>query len=388
MLNIQNYVLYRTDRPESDVRTRGGGVLLYVKHELLPQPCPAASNFAYREFASCIIRPAPQSHILVILAYRPDSNSAEQNVELYRLISSAADLGCSRVLLLGDFNFKDVDWVSYQWPSSCDDFVEATLNSGLHQHNHLPTHRSGSILDLVFTNELYDIADIEIGPGLGQSVHFSVWFSVICEQSPCNRQKGIKRDFMHVNWDRFRRVLSSYLSIIRLSVDCSIWDFVKSAVLLTIERVVPLRHRGNVSMKKPVWADRACWDALRHQKTRLRKYERSHDSADLDAYNAASRIASEETRRSAYRFEGLLAANIDSDVKSLWRYVNSSLKCSPRVGPIRKSDGSYTQSDEECANEMANFFYSVYRPEVDPCPQLSYRTESRLASVDFPLEQC
>ena len=60
-------------------------------------------------------------------------------------------------LLMGDFNFPDVDWASGSAGSKGRDFYEATTEAFFEQHVTEPSHASGNILDLVLSISLYSV---------------------------------------------------------------------------------------------------------------------------------------------------------------------------------------------------------------------------------------
>ena len=90
-----------------------------------------------------------------------------------------------------------------------------------------------------------------------------------------------------------------------------------------------------------------------------------------------------ESQRSLRSFEGRLSANIKSDTKSFWRYVNSMCKSRPCIGPLKRQDNSYTESDQECADVLADFFESVYGEEPDESPRVPFVTSASISDVVF-----
>ena len=93
----------------------------------------------------------------------------------------------SHLLLVGDFNYSDINWETFTVntsssdPKSSEDFLEVLSTCTLHQHVSEPTRFkhgvSPSLLDLVITNEEGMISDLSDLPTLGKSDHLSLQFT-------------------------------------------------------------------------------------------------------------------------------------------------------------------------------------------------------------------
>ena len=65
-----------------------------------------------------------------------------------------------------------------------------------------------------------------------------------------------------------------------------------------------------------------------------------------------------------------MAQNIKKNPKAIWKYANSKLKKTPKLGDLQKVDGSLTQDDKMKA-ELLNTFLQV-------CLQLRTLTPSQV----------
>ena len=86
----------------------------------------------------------------------------------------------SHILLLGDFNFPQIDWKTWTAPSENvmdhnNIFIETTQDHYLYKHIDKPTrgriNQQSNTLDLIFTNEEDMVLDIENWSPLGKSDH-------------------------------------------------------------------------------------------------------------------------------------------------------------------------------------------------------------------------
>ena len=112
----------------------------------------------------------------------------------------------THVCLVGDFNYKDIDWKKWSTPhpetSSEERFLEALRDSFLYQHVLEPTRRRGSdepsTLDLILTGEEEQISDLSYIAPLGKSDHSVLLFEFNCyldTKVPSARYKYNKADY-------------------------------------------------------------------------------------------------------------------------------------------------------------------------------------------------
>ena len=180
---INDYQLFHNlDHP-------GRGIGLYLHNSLNPALCEDLnkSNFEEVVFVEC--RLSGNDSLLVGLFYR-SPNSLEQNNE--KLLKVLRETGNSKrhshILLLGDFNYREIEWEN----ETCNTgenhpaykFLDATRDAFLIQHQKTHTrHRQGqesSLLDLVFTNEEGMINDIETTASVGKSDHATLIIDFKC----------------------------------------------------------------------------------------------------------------------------------------------------------------------------------------------------------------
>lgn len=180
-LRIPNFVLFRSDRRDR----RGGGVAIYVRDTVSAKVIEGI-NKNYEDVIGVCINPGSRDSLLVICCYRPESNSQDQNKSLYSAIRSAS-INSTNVVVVGDFNFRSIDWVNMNWPSSCDEFMEVVFDCGLIQFVYEPT-RFENCLDLVFGKEDSTVINVSVREGLGISDHFSVFF-----ECPLRQQRDAEK---------------------------------------------------------------------------------------------------------------------------------------------------------------------------------------------------
>ena len=166
-----NYTIYRCDRA-----SRGGGVLLAVKHSL-----PSIQLSLSSDIESVIVEITSSRSFIVCVVYAPPSADDLYYRHLSDLLSSLPP--SKDLLILGDFNFPDIDWEllsgrSRQSSSFCDLIVDFNLSQLVPS----PTHNAGNILDLILTNSENLIDDVVVHDRLPyglSSDHFFVTFKIL-----------------------------------------------------------------------------------------------------------------------------------------------------------------------------------------------------------------
>ena len=127
-------------------------------------------------------------------------------------------MGYSHLLILGDFNYKVIQWDELAAPEKSIEecFLEATLENCLTQHVTEITRRRGddepSVIDLVFTNEESMIDSISYNSPLGKSDHMCLTFEFECYWTQ-KESKKVKRLFHRANYEDMKKALG-----------CTEWD--------------------------------------------------------------------------------------------------------------------------------------------------------------------
>ena len=161
-----NYTIYRDDRA-----FRGGGVLLAVKHDL-----PSVQLSLSSVIESVIVEITSTRSFIVCVVYAPPHAGDSYYQHLSALLSSLPP--GKDVLILGDFNFPDIDWDLLNGGtgfSSC--FCDLVVDLNLRQLVPSFTHKAGNILDLVLTNSdnlIDDVVILETFPRGLSSDHFNL----------------------------------------------------------------------------------------------------------------------------------------------------------------------------------------------------------------------
>ena len=133
---IQGYhQAFRKDRGAKQV---GGGVMLFVKDCWNVMECHELTDTEEVECTWCVIKLTRQDNVLVGVSYRSPSSTHESNAKLNALLQRIPSVAVRNVLIMGDFNFGQIDWESesVEGPEDSDQarFLETMQDLYLVQH--------------------------------------------------------------------------------------------------------------------------------------------------------------------------------------------------------------------------------------------------------------
>ena len=117
--------------------------------------------------------------LLVGVIYRSPICSLENHQHLRTLVQIANEQGASHLLIMGDFNYGDINWTSGTTPSELTNpataFRETLRDMYLYQHVNEPTHyraqQHPNTLDHIITNEEGMVDNLSLSAPVGKSSH-------------------------------------------------------------------------------------------------------------------------------------------------------------------------------------------------------------------------
>ncbi|XP_033731479.1 uncharacterized protein LOC117321118 [Pecten maximus] len=233
-------------------------VVIYIKNtinaeiEELPSP--------FQEYSSSMIKLSGNDNLLVCCVYR-SPNSSNENNNLNYLIDIMENTHTSHVLLVGDFNYKEIDWekqMSSTGPNHpSTKFLETIRDKLLSQHVISPTryreNQTPSTLDLIFTNDEEMVQDITYGSGLGKSDHITLSFKLICyTETAQENQKLTQRNFFKGHYEEIKKSIAdidcNHLDSIQ-DVDVA-WNYLTDQLKIIIEKCIPANKGSNSNNRR------------------------------------------------------------------------------------------------------------------------------------------
>jgi hypothetical protein len=321
-------------------------------------------------------------------------NQSINNSALNTLVKDMVD-GRSHVLLVGDFNYPDIDWVEGTSPASSNHratiFMDTIRDTFLHQHVIKHTHYRGeqqpTLIDLVFTNEEFMVKNLVHLAPLDKSHHHCLIFDYVCYvKSKTTLHEG-KFLYLKGDYDGMRKKLldSNLLSKLEGLGAQESWDVLLREVGDAVREFVPMvtsKGRGN---KKPVWLNDKLMATVKKKHSAYKRYMETRDGQDYLVYTRARNQAKSACKKAVKEYEKEIAKNCKRNPKAFYAYAKSKLKVQDSIADLIKPDGSYAATDTDKANVLNSFFCSVFTDEnLANIPDIDKKAfEKELNEIEF-----
>ena len=380
-----------------NLEERGRGLLLYVKDTLKPSLCQDfTSEYSEKLFVECAIN--DNESLLIGLIYRSqDDPNAKDNAEkLNKLFEIISTKKATHKLIMGDFNYPQIDWTKETSKAGPDHmatkFLSTVQDLFLIQHQKTPTrYRKGqtpNTLDLVFSNSEELITELRTEAALGKSDHFCLYMelSVTSVIKPPSKRRNyrktdaekLKCELAKVSWEA---------SLEEKSVD-EAWDFIKEKINDAIACSTPLVFTSGNKSKR--FMDKETLESVRTKHRLFRKWNKNKKDTELEKeYIKANNKARKDCRRAHRSYEQKVAEQSKENPKAFYSYANSKIKSRTGIADLLKEDGTKTKTDSEKAEMLNEFFKSVFTYEnPGPLPDFDeYEYISELEDFEIKMDE-
>lgn len=361
-LSVDGYQLFRKDR----VDRSGGGVLLYVAENLTAVSHEKLNKFEV-ESMWCTLH-LSKCKLLVGVCYRSPTSSQQYNEDLLLMLEAAAnDKASDHVLLMGDFNYPEINYQDYMVKAAVDSdpykFFMKTQDLFLEQNVLDCTRfRDGdrpSQLDWIFTDEDNLIDNIEYTAPIGKSDHVCLTWNYRCEvSSEINVSR--KLNFWRGDYDSIRKELAGVNwrdSLATLETD-SAWLFLKWKLQEVTNRFVPAKKP--INKKKNDWITKGTIRSIKEREQCWCKFRNCRTEKNCRLYKEKRNRVVTELRRDKQDFIKKLIASFKVKPKKFYGYIRQLQSIKTAVEKLKKEDGSLTTSARESAEHLCQFFQSVF----------------------------
>lgn len=354
-MSIEGYTLHRNDR-NIEEKHRGGGVALYVHNDL---NCVHRDEIFEKNFPEsiwCNIS-CNGKNTIVGVCYRAPNSTQINDEALYSLINRVSK---EEVVIMGDFNFPELDWGR---PESIEDshpFIECMSNNFLAQLVDEPT-RLKNYLDLVLCSDPSLIDNISVDEPFENSDHQIITFSLAIREFTRKHTKQFY-NYFKADYDTMRQYARSknWGSLSGITAN-EIWSKLQGDLIEIRNKFVPLSRPKTSKCK---WATRKV-KKLRLAKKRawLNYVNNGKDTKLYEIYKEKLRKSVQENNRAKIIFEQNLADNIKRDSKSFYSYVRNKQRSRVRVGPLKDRTGNIVSEAGAIADLLNSYFSSVFTVE-------------------------
>ena len=250
---------------ELDVMNPGAGkrgIAVYVT-ENISYVEQVDVKFILTETVCVTIKLDGAQKLLILGMYQsPSIKGSESTAEICAILQDVAETPHS-LLLLGDFNYPEIDWSSNMSKAGVahhsNKFIHATQENLLTQHVEESTRfrhgQTPSLLDLILSNEAGLVEDLKYLAPIGLSDHALLAFSVKC--FPTGYQHAphqCRRNYRKGNYEKGRMLLhQTDWSTMGVETVENSWMFLKKKLEEVCEEIIPKQHvkqRRNIYMSK------------------------------------------------------------------------------------------------------------------------------------------
>jgi hypothetical protein len=369
--NIEGYDLFHSELDNKSER----GVLIYTMNSLI---CSCLDiPLAFSEGIFLTIKLQGARSLILGNIYRSPSSNLENNIKINEAITYITSKFQDPVLIVGDFNYGDIDWNFLDVPEHVTHsneylFVKALRENFLLQHVTEPTRYRGAdtphILDLVISNGNFVSDIINLSP-LGHSDHSILSFKCFLgSESNTNPEKFILskgkyselRSYMRRDWDQ---------EFVDMDDIEAMWNHFKDIIHSGMDLFIPKSFRRLEGMeRKKLYPFNDKIKKLIHQKHR--KWNRVIETQDVLTVRQYKQIRNKvraESRKIQALGQADIAKSCKTNPKKFWKFVKSKTNYKCGIGDLKyindKNEEVVVKDDGEKADALVNFFSSVFTKE-------------------------
>ncbi len=355
-LNFEGYTLLRTDRNDP-VKKRGGGIAMYIKSCLNPVVRLDLRCEMFSEISFCSINCGGDKTTIGICYRAPDSQQAHDQM-LYQILNG---LGNETFILMGDYNYAELNWSMPNKLDRCHEFVKCLDNNFLFQVVDKPT-RNTNYLDLIICSDENIIKNLSVDEPFQSSDHQMIRFKLLGKMS--NKVKNVKiYEYFKTDYNKIREYVKTLgWETLKACEDVNeIWLKIKTDLLEVRNKFIKIKGKRKSKAK---WVTKKAEKLRNSKKNAWMAYQNSgRDSELYDEYQSKLSLSVKENKRAKWAFEQRLADKIKYDNKSFYSYVNSKSRSNKKIGPLRGGDGRLIDNNKIAADHLNGYFCTVFTKE-------------------------
>ena len=411
---IPNYSLH----PVNLTDTIGRGIAVYTHIALENSVLQIKSPVRFEEACILEIRLRGGDKLLFSCLYRSPTRSetSDTNNELLLdLLKKISDRKYSHVCIVGDFNYKTINWKSWTTTGGENSpelaFIEGVRDCYLYQHVENPTRRRGndepSLLDLALTNEAMQIANIQHHAPIGKSDHDVISFDFHCYLNYSKPKvqfayakgdfDGMKQNINESRWkEKFENDVASLPNDKSRVEQC--WNLLKSKYLSLRDKFVP----KSTTSSGPTWREKGSFPTGKRERDAIKDKNKKHrawmspspsspnrEHARLEYTRARNKVRT-LLRKAKRFFEKGIAKQCKKNPKGFWAYTRSKLKTRSGIAPLLSNPEdkeTLAYDDKEKADILQNQFSSVFTREPDgDIPRLPQKTKYSVKNIHVTVQ--
>src|SRR3989442_1404457 len=363
-IKLSKYDILRMDR-KSDTKLRGGGVLVYIHHSLRSVVLDS-ERVDNLEFLWMKVYDKGCEEIRLGVCYRPPNGNEAQ---IKGLIKNISKFDSIRTIVIGDFNFSDINWKSYTSGKVGKVFLKAVKKLGTHQMVKTKT-RGENILDLVLLYEKSFVFKMEHLAPIGNSDHETRSIvlnakidktKLILERFNYNKAnyEVLKKEVEKVDWE---------LETKKSSVN-ELWNRLINILKDFKEKFIP-RFKNAENDEVP-WSNNSIKKMIKKRNNVYKRFSKSGHIYFKLRYRKLRNKVTKQIKLAKIKYEGKIIKRSKNNRKIFYTYVNCTKKGKggKKIGPLLKNKGiigeeELVDDDREIVVELNDYFCTVFSNEL------------------------
>ena len=359
------YSVYRKDR-----NIHGGGVMLLVHKDISHMPITELENDSESIWVKVF---ANKTSHFVASWYRPPGSTSEEfqlfreQLDYIRTHHKGKKLPSAHVL--GDFNFKDIDWPdrlsksgSTLSQSEGQILIDIMNDHGLEQMVHFPT-REKNTLDLILTTLPCQFQDVHSPDKLSDHDIVSGTLKMFIPPIKKPRRKVYlyqKGDYESMRKDTLQFAKEKYFNghSDTRSVQEN-FDLLTSFIQDSADKHIPSKTSRSVSSIP--WITPEIRRKIRRKNKTHAKAKKTGSSKLRSKFETLRREIKADVRKQHDLYVNNLVGDVKANPRDFYRYINSQKKDTQGIPPLKRKNGKgVAQSDLEKAEEFNGQFTDVF----------------------------
>ena len=374
-LGLKDYNIFRKDRPNGV----GGGVMACVKKDYT---CNEILVETGNEI--CIVDVRTKSGLLRLgIVYRPPSSNVDDSRNLTNVIRDNFD-NSPNFLILGDSNYRGIDWGINAVSNSSEDYFVSKLNEiGVVQLIDKPTTLYESLLDLCISSDDRLVSNICIGELFSSSDHSIITCEVNMPNCKLSREEIFVNNFRKADWEMIRAELS-LICWDQFFADCVNMDEKWIKFKTCIKNLMMVYVPSEIIRKNETpWFTNSLRRMKRTKQRKWNKYKRSPTNRHLNEYKSFSKNYSKELEKSKSLYEERKFNQKNTKAKQFFNFIRNATEVRDQVSTL-EVNGRFIEKNSHKCEALSNHYKTVYTRDNNILPQCTqYKPPCSMTDIEL-----
>ena len=368
----------------------GRGVSIYVRDHIKCERIELTTRF--NDHIWMKLRMNNNCDILIGCIYRSPNSSNENNEALLNLLQEACNINTLQKIIVGDFNYKEIDWLNgvvnaretHAAAKTFDRVNDLFLSQLITEPTRYREGERENLLDWILTDNAEKIDDIVLKPPLGEKGdHCVISFKVDFNYETIRH--GDQLNYFKANFEAIKSSLDEIEweeELFNKNVD-EAWTLFLDKLNRLIAIFIPKRKNRN--RKSKPWVNLNVKSSIKAKNKAWKDYKKDRSIEKWNIFKAVRNESNREVHRNKQQFEQKVANEIKTNPKQFWSYLKSKSKKQQNFPNILDNQGHHISGDRDKADLFNKYFASVYTVEdTQVLPTLESRSgENYLPSINI-----